>query len=311
MEKIKKSILLSFIIVACCSLAAWAQIPGEKILHQKVQRQLQHIIKHTHAVTGLVAIDLTTGNTSFAFNGNYLFPQASAIKIPLLMTLYKQVQEGDYSISDVKKVTRDDVVGGSGVLKNMKMPVNLSIYNLCILMMTVSDNTATNTLIDLVGMEKVNKTMRSLGFDKTRLQRKMMDVKSSARGQENLSTPKEAAHILELLYRGKYISNNVSDEILSYMKKAPRRESYLAAGLPDDVSIAFKYGSLKGVATEWALVLLPERPYAVAFMQSYAAPEDGGVQNIVSISKILYRYFWKLGNSTEYGVYRPPELIKK
>lgn len=197
------------------------------------------------------------------------------------------------------------------MLKNMELPVKLSINNLCVLMMSVSDNTATNTLIDLAGMDQVNRTMASLGFGKTLLQRRMMAAKASARGQENLSTPDEAAHILELLYNGKYISQKVSDKVLSYMKKPARSESFLAAGLPNDVPIAFKYGSLKGVATEWAIVMLKERPYVVAVMQSYSTPEDNEGQNIVSISKVLYRYYWKLGNSTKYGVYRPPSLIKK
>jgi beta-lactamase class A len=311
-DKIAKisSFLLIFILFSTVSFQALAQTPGEHILKKKAQFRLQKIIKHTNAVTGLVSVDLTTGKTSFAFHPDFSFPQASAIKIPLLMTLFKQAKNGKISLSDKRTIHESDVVGGTGILKSMKMPVTLSIHNLCILMMFVSDNTATNSLIDLVGMKNVNANMRSLGLKKTRLQRKMMDIKASARGQENLSTPAEAARILKMLYHGKYISQKISSEIISFMKNTDRSDSRLAAGLPDDVPIAFKPGGLKGVATEWALVLLPERPYAVALMQSYSTPDEKG-QNIKKISGILYRYYWKLGNSTKYGVYRNPKLIKK
>jgi beta-lactamase class A len=106
------------------------------------------------------------------------------------------------------------------------------------------------------------------------------------------------------------MNQKISSEIISFMKNPDRSDSRLAAVLPGDVPIAFKPGGLKGIATEWALILLPEHPYAVALMQSYSTPNEKG-QNIKKISEILYRYYWKLGNSTRYGVYRNPKLIKK
>jgi beta-lactamase class A len=69
-------------------------------------------------------------------------------------------------------------------------------------MIVLSDNTAANMLIEIVGMENVNRTMTSLGLKQTRLQRKMLDTAASARGEENLSTPAEAARLMEILYRG-------------------------------------------------------------------------------------------------------------
>jgi beta-lactamase class A len=310
MKKMKSTFLLTLFLCMGISFQTFSQIPGEQILKKKAQAKLQKLLKHTNAVTGLIAVDLTTGKTSFAFHPDLSFPQASAIKIPLLMTIFKQVKNGELSLTDKRTIHQSDVVGGTGILKSMKMPVTLSIHNLCITMMFESDNTATNSLIDLVGMKNVNATMKTLGFQKTRLQRKMMDVKSSARGQENLSTPAEAARILKKLYHGKYISQKVSSNILSFMKNPDRSDSRLSAGLPDSVPIAFKPGGLKGVASEWAIVMLPERPYAVALMQSYSTPNEKG-QNIKEISKILYQYYWKLGNSTKYGVYRDPKFIKK
>lgn len=312
MRNIKQIFFLSVILVLSFATGALSQsqIPGETILHQKTQAKLQSIINQSEALTGLVAIDLTTGKTSFSFRPDFSFPQASAIKVPLLMTLVKQVQNGKLSFSDEQTIQESDIIGGSGILKKMEMPVTLTVQNICVLMIVESDNSATNFLIDLVGMENVNETMKSLGMDKTLLQRKMMDVKASARGEENLSTPAEAAHILQLLYNDKYLNQQASDKVISFMKKTGRNASSLADGIPGNIPIAFKPGGIKGVVTEWTLVLLEERPYAVAIMESYSNPANKG-QNIKAISEALYSYFWKLGNATRYGVYRNPAFIKK
>ena len=93
------------------------------------------------------------------------------------------------------------------------------------------------------------------------------------------------------------------------LKKTPRPESRIAAGLPDEVPIAFKPGGLAGVSTEWTLVLLDERPYAVAMMQNFKV-EGKGRNTVEKVSEILYNYFWRIGNSTRYGVYRDPALMQ-
>jgi beta-lactamase class A len=302
-------LLISFLFIGWVAQAS-AQTPEAIILQHKTQARLQHIIHHSRAVTGLEVIDLTNGKSVFSFNSRISFPQASAIKIPVLMTIFKQANQGKFNLSDKRTVKQADVVGGTGVLKEMKMPVSLSIRNICALMMSLSDNTAANVLIELAGMKSVNAVMKSLGFDKTVLRRKMMAIKASAEGRENLSTPADAARILKLLYDGKFINQKKSSKIISFMKKPARTESYLAAGLPDSVPMAFKYGGLKEVKTEWAIVLLQARPYAVAVMQNdiWDKKKDHAIKNI---SSVLYRYFWRLGHSTKYGVYRNPKFIKK
>lgn len=287
-----------------------AQNRAKELLQQKTEKQLQKIITRSSGITGLVAVDLTSGEIVFSFNSDLPFPQGSAIKVPILMEVFNQAHEGEFKLSDKISIKTDNVVGGSGVIKNLKMPVSLSISNISTLMISLSDNTATNVLIDLVGMSNINNTLRSLGLQQTVLQRKMMDIKASAGGQENLSTPAEAASILQMLYNGTFINEQISSDIIAMLKKPGRNHSRLASGIPNDVPIAFKYGMLKGVSTEWAVILLPERPYAVAVMEYYkVVGEDSKV--VEELSEVLYDYFWRMGNSTEYGVYRPPLLIKR
>ncbi|MDX1753591.1 MAG: serine hydrolase [Salinimicrobium sediminis] len=279
----------------------FAQKSNQEMLKQKTEQRLQEIFNTSPAITGLVAVDLTSGE-KISWNSGVQFPQASAIKIPILMDVFKKAHEGKFSLSDPLPLTSENTVGGTGILKHLEDPAALSIKNLGILMIALSDNSATNALIDLVGMSEVNSTLKSLGMTNTLLQRKMMNSEASARGEENLATPAEAAKILRLLYNGDFVSPEVSQEIIDILKMTDKEDSRLAAGIPENVPIAFKPGFISGVSTEWTIVLLEQRPYAVALMESNKLP--GEAERVMEeVSEILFNYFWRIGSASEYGTY--------
>jgi beta-lactamase class A len=293
----KKKLLT--IVFCMLQLAVFAQLAARDILKQKTEKDLQAIIASSPSLTGLMAVDLSSGE-SISINENIVFSQASAIKIPILMEVYKQAHEKKFALSDIRPLLPSNTVAGSGILNVMVDPVNLSIRNLCVLMIGLSDNSATNTLIDLVGLKNVSATMQSLGFGNTRLQRKMIDQPASLRNDENISTPADAVGIMRLLHEGQFIDKANSEEILSILKKNPIANSKIAVGLPENLKIAFKPGGMGGVSTEWAIVYLPNRPYAIAIMENYktsAAPS--GV--ISTLSKRVFDYF-SMMKATKYGV---------
>ncbi|WP_411273254.1 serine hydrolase [Daejeonella sp.] len=273
---------------------------AKEILKQKTERQLQNIVETSSYLTGLMAIDLTTGE-SFSINQDVVFAQASAIKIPILMEVYKQAHEKKFALTDVRPLLSANTVAGSGILNVMADPVSLSIRNYCMLMIGLSDNSATNTLIDLVGMQNINKTMQDLGLKNTRVQRKMIDQPASLRNEENISTPAEAVKIMKLLHDGKFISKDISDEILITLQKNPVENSKIAKGIPSSVKIAFKPGGMGGVSTEWAVVYLAKRPYAIAVMENYKAG-TASQDVMANISKTLYEYYFRMAKATDYGV---------
>jgi beta-lactamase class A len=292
--------LLFFIIITLGTPIA-AQTDPWTLVSVKTEKALREIAEQAQGVVGITAMDLTSGE-HFGINTDLLFPQASAIKVPILMEVYKQVNEGKLRLADLHWLTRADKVGGSGVLQELADSTSqLSVHDLCVLMIVLSDNTATNMLIDLIGMENVNRTMSSLGLKHTRLQRKMLDTAASARGEENLSTPSEAAHIMEILYRGQFVNRATCDDILSILKK--RKEGTIPLALPKGTPVAFKSGDLAGVETEWALVYLKERPYVVVFMENYAIEQEGK-PIMKRVSQLLYDFFWRRGRATKYGTYR-------
>ena len=273
------------------------------LLREKIVAQLREIAGRACGVVGVSVVDLTSGER-FGFNQDHVFPQASAIKIPVLMELYKQAGEGKFKLSDTRRIKKSDMTGGSGILCELgDGTVELNLHDLCVLMIVLSDNTATNLLIDLAGIANVNRMLESLGLKRTRLQRRMMDMPAAQHGHENLATPAEAARIMELLFRGEFISRAVCDEILAILKKP--KSTGLSAGVPGNVEIAGKPGGIAGVKTEWAIVLLKDRPYIVAIMENYgldAVPID----SIKEISQTLYRYFLRLSRATAHGVYVAP-----
>ncbi|WP_048919738.1 serine hydrolase [Rufibacter radiotolerans] len=284
------------------------QSSPKELLRQKTEQELRGILEKSSALTGLVAIDLTSGE-AFRFNQDLVFPQASAIKVPILLEVYKQAQAGKFALTDVRRIAPGQVVGGTGIIKDLEDSTSFSIRNLAVLMIALSDNTATNALLDLVGLSNINASLQAMGLKQTRVQRKMIQAAASGRGEENISTPAEAAKILQMLYKGEFLNKATSEEIISILKKTNRETSRLAPGLPDHVPLAFKPGILNGVSTEWALVLLPERPYAVAIMENFKPMGQDGMV-LEDVSKVLYQYFWRLGNATRYGTYVDPKLIK-
>lgn len=278
-----------------------------KIIREKTEARLREIVASARGAMGLVVVDLVSGER-MAINENLTFPQGSAIKVPILMEVYKQAHEGRFRLTDRRRIEKASMVGGSGILKEFGDGMSeLSIYDLCVLMVVLSDNTATNLLIDLVGMENVNRTMASLGLARTRLQRRMIDPAASARGEENLSTPAEAARLMEILYRGEFINRDVCEQILAILKK-PKRTA-LSSGVPSDVPIASKPGGIPGVSTEWAIVYLKERPYVLVVMENYGIGEEASAA-FRDISRTVYDYFWRLGRATRYGTYVDPALLK-
>lgn len=271
-----------------------------KIIHDKTEARLKEIASRARGALGFIALDLTSGER-FALNEDVSYPQASAIKIAILMEVFKQAHEGKFKLTDLRRIEQKDKTAGSGVLIELgDGTVQLSLRDLCVLMIVLSDNTATNLLLDLVGRENVNRTLEALGLKQTRVRRRMMDTAASWRGEENLSTPAEAARIMEILFKGEFVNRQICDEILAILKKP--KPGGIKSGVPAEVPVAFKPGSISGVTTEWAIVFLPDRPYVVVVMENYGL-EDDATTAMKALSRTLYEYFSRLARSTPHGAF--------
>lgn len=286
-----------------------AQDQNRVLLRRKLAAEIEKIANNFDGVMGVAIRDLATGEEILA-NSQLTFPTGSSIKIPVLIELHKQAAEGKYKLTDQRWVERTDKVGGSGVINNFgDRTSQLSLNDLAVLMIVLSDNTATTMLIDQTGMANVNVTLDQLGLKAIRLQRKMIDVAASARGDENIATPYAAMDLMAKLYRGEVVSRSLGDDVLKVLKL--RKSSPIPRLIPANIAIANKPGGIEGVACDWAVVYVPGRPFAISVMTNYNGETANADEAIAKVARLAYDYFARLARSTDYGARVPLELLKK
>lgn len=277
----------------------------QEVLWQKLASTIADIDQNLDGVLGVAILDLNTGH-KFLLHADDVFPQASSIKVAVLAELYHQAQEAAEGISAKAKLTdlytmnTGDVVPDSDIMAGLTPGVTrVTNRDLATMMVAVSDNSATNVLIDRVGMENVNVLMNSLGLTHTRLRRKMMDVKAAGEGRENVSTPAEMMTLLERVYRGKVLNKEFTDDFFRML--STHKESFIPRNLPDGLRIANKPGELEGVRNDSGIVFAQNRPYVICVMTTYLSRERDGEEAISRISAAAYRMFDRLGRASEYG----------
>jgi beta-lactamase class A len=266
------------------------------LLAEKTVGQIKLIESRASGVAGVAAIDLTTGET-LKYNDNAVFPQASSIKVPIMMRVFSDVRSGKLRLDRKFTLKASDSIGGSGHLKAMLRsgPLTPSLVELITAMIETSDNTATNKLIGIVGMQPVNDMLDSLGFRVTRLRRIMLDSAAARRGDENVSTPMEMARIMELIYRGKAVDADASKQMIGILKLV---DADFRDVIPAAVAVASKPGSVPGVHCESGIVFLEKRPFVMSVMSTFL---NTGENPVKEIARAVFDYFDKVAHSNEYG----------
>ena len=248
---------------------------------------------------GVAIEDLKTGD-QFFLHENEIFAQASSIKIAVLADLYLQVQQGKLKLTDLYTVQASDLVPDSDIMGGLTPGVTrITLRDLATMMVAVSDNSATNVLIDRVGMDNVNAMLDSLGLAHTRLRRKMMDLEAAKQGRENISTPREMMTLLDAIYRGKLLDKQSTEDFFKILSTS--KDSWIPRDLPAGVKVADKPGALEGVRNDSGIVFVEGRPYVICVMTTFLTNERDGEQAISKISLSAWRMFDRLSRASEYG----------
>jgi len=283
--------LLASVSVAVAARAQPSSTTAE--LKAKFERRLSEAAAHVDGVVGYEIVDLTSGDR-FAHLERETFPTASTIKLAVVYELFKQVGEHKIRLDDTLVLDRSKAVGGTGVLVEMGTPT-LSIRDYAVLMVTLSDNTATNVLIDRLGMDNIARRMQSLGLTGTKLRRLMMDTAAARRGDENVSTPDEVVRLLQAMHgSGHADEGHAMPDAIALLKKP--KESRLRKGLPIGVAAADKPGELDGVRVDAGVVYAKNRPYVFCVMTTFLRNEADGERAIEEMSRTSYEYFSRLGD---------------
>ncbi len=267
-----------------------------RLLEDKLSSHIHDYDVSLNGALGVAAIDLTTGRL-FSYHGDAVFPTASTIKIPVLVEAFRAMKRGEFKLTDTVTLKPSDVVGGSGELQKSVTgaPKQLTVLELITAMIEHSDNTATNRVIAMVKMERVNRWLTELGFHDIRLRRIMMDSAAAQRGDENVASPAEMARLVEMLYRGKLADDADTQQMLDILKLVKAR---IRTTIPAGIAVASKPGDLPGVECEVGIVYLTGRPFVVSVYSTFL---DDNVHPVSPIAKIVFDYFLKLSVSNEYG----------
>lgn len=306
---------LALAVVTAGATAPWASAqapaaptPARAQLSAKLRTTLERLAAEAAGVVGVGVIDLTSGER-WGVNESLVFAQGSAIKIPLLVELFRRADAKELALTDRKTLVAADRTGGSSLLQHFSDGgSSFSLHDLAVPMIVLSDNTATNMLIDAVGMAHVNRTMASLGLGQTKLQRKMIRPEASLRGEENLSTPREAVDLMARLSRCDLPLTAASCAEVRRLLELPKGGEFRQP-IPAQVRVAWKPGGLEGVSTAWGLVALPGAPYALSAMVNYGNAQAGEI--VGRISAAVYQHFALLAGATPHGTRVDPSLARK
>lgn len=278
-----------------------------------LKQQLIEISKTYEGTIGVYAKNLKTGEI-FGLNADSLFPTASVIKLPILVTLFHKAKINEVNLDRIITIRNEDKVGGAGVLQFFKDDVKIKIIDAATLMIILSDNTATNGIIDLFGIEhdekifQVNSLMDSLGFVNTKLLNKVFSHKTKKNTPEakrfglGYSSPKEMGILLEKIYNKEIIDSNYSKLIINIMKNQ-QDETMIRKYLPYDklkkeesIIVANKTGAVDRSRIDVGLVFSPAGDFVFSIFADQSKDTrwtyDNKAQEAVAKAvRLLYDYF--------------------
>jgi beta-lactamase class A len=267
--------------------------------HARLESAMSQVVAQLDGVLGYAIKDLTTGEGLYR-NGDLVFPTASSIKLAVLLELMRQAQEAKLSLEEKHTIRRGETVAGDPILYMLgDATVTMTLRDLATFMVVLSDNSATNILIDRVGMANINSTLARLGFNQTHLRRRMIDLEAARRGNENVSTPRELSELLERVRAGSVLDGTYTKEYFRLL--ALPKESLFNKALPGGVRIEDKPGALEAVRCDAGVIEIQGHPFVMTVMTTFLPHEDEGEAAIKKIARMTYDYFERLSRSSVYG----------
>ena len=254
--------------VACAARAGYSPNGGRPVVRADtaaLRRTLDSIADAHHGVVGYSVIDLETG-ARINRRGDETFPTASLIKVPILVTVYDLVAKGQLSLDDPLTVLKIDQVPGSGVIQFLHNGTVLTVQDAAWLMSTISDNTATNLLLDRIIIRRVWAKMDSLGLTHTRVHSKSflrsssVAMDSSVKYGLGVTTPNEMARLFELMAKGKAVNPASDSAMLNILEH--NTTDFMLQRFAGGARAAHKDGETDAVRTECTLWYLRNRVVA-------------------------------------------------
>jgi beta-lactamase class A len=300
---------LAAAVLLIASQTAFAQTQPDMRhdLRAKFEAEIKAINDNFSGAFGAVFIDLTDGER-IALNADRVMPTASTIKVSILVELFRQAEQKPGLLMQQRTFRGDAATSRGGMARLISPNSMLTLEDIAKIMINLSENTATNILIDEVGMDNVNKTIAAMGLKTMKLRRKMLDGASSAAGAENVSSPADGATLMYKIATCDLPVSKASCARIREIMEIPQPEHPAKDPIPSTIPVAFKWGGLEGVSNGWGIVSLPDRPYVFIIMTSYG---DDPAPTVRSASQAAFNYYSRLARANAYGVRNRIDAVQK
>ncbi len=279
------------------------QLPGSAQCQDKTLAARIAPLVNSHRGRVAVAVKHLDTGESYYLDADEEMPTASLIKFMIMLEVYLQVSESRVRLNDKLTLRKADMVPGSGILTyHFSEGATFSLRDATRLMIVFSDNTATNMVLDHIGLASTNKRMESWGFAHTKINAKVfLGSKTSLHPERTKkfglgsTTARETLMLLERVHQGKVVSPQVCKEMLGHMKQCDDRRK-LKRYLPESLIIAHKSGTVSDARTDAGIMYLPTGPVAICVLtdknedRSY---KDDNAGNIVigRIAQQVHEHF--------------------
>lgn len=223
-------------------------------------------LKSAKGRIGFYYKNLTTGE-EIGFNEGEAFLAASVIKLPIFAEICRQWALGNADMSEVITVKNTDKMPSCGALRLFTGEPRVDIRTLCNLMISISDNTATNVLIKHFGIDNLNRGFREIGLEKTKINRLLFDGEAQRQGKENVFVPREIGLLLEQVYNKTFVNEEVSLEIEKTLL-GQQINHKIPGKLPDNIEVGHKTGEDDGITNDVGIVYA-DKPFVIVFASNH------------------------------------------
>jgi beta-lactamase class A len=263
----------------------------------ELQDEIAALVAKFPGQTGLVVEELAS-NRSILFNEKEHFIAASIIKLPILWELFRQIETGVFSTSARIHIAASHKVGGSGILHELDDGLQPTISDLATLMIILSDNTATNLLIEMLGFDLINQTIRELGLRSTLLQRKMMDIDQAQQGFENYVSASDVALLLRKMWQSKGLTPTSHATMLDILKRQQHNDR-LSVDFPEGTLFAHKTGQLPGIEHDAGILIMPQHVLILVALTRQPGENLAGPRFCGQVGRLVYDHYRALEKSAE------------
>jgi len=302
----KKKVFVIFLAVSLAlSVCGWLGYSSYKVWKQAQEKQrllekrqaawavlndaLGNKARLFQGDAGIIIEDLNTG-WQFSLNQDKLFPSASIVKIPIMAACFQAVYEGRLNLKEKMVLKLSNKTTGSGIIKNFASGTKIPVEELIEIMITQSDNTAANMLIERLGFEYLNDYFKISGLKHTNLSRKMMDFQDRKHGVENYTSASDISKLLGKLYHRKFINRQISEKCLAMLLRQKVNDR-IPKKLPDDCPVAHKTGLEKNVCHDAGIVFTQQGDFLICVLTKSRSGTRQVKEFISNLALVIYQTY--------------------